>query len=546
MTDHLDDMPNRTAEHVGEEDSRRRFGDLFKDPHFLIREDIRNDYGVDLAVEALSDSGSPTNFRAHAQLKASTKDANSDDSFSYPVARTNLNYLLNHPGSFYVFYARDEDQLYFKTAEAVFQEREAEGPEWRAQASLTIRFSEILDEQAVRQLRQDIVTLNRYLRAFRLGLAAQSVPLDNKVTFDPATGTVRDLGAVIELLCDRGLAWVRSGKLAGVDGMLKQVSEADRTGDVWLVSAYANYSRGLVYDAANDADRAATLGLSSEDKCALASYVSATARFAQGHIDVEELERRLVGIERDYPTSVSALYSKLDRLQREGVRGGAQTVAEIDSLATDIRGRGDAFEAMSMQADTLHLQARYFAIQRRYMMLVGDYTIHRAVGVEQRMMPARAVAAQKLVQSLREVYQGFESIFERAKVFGDRRILAEALYAFELCKLQDRMQFEKTAPKDPRLDSQEAALTQASIERLGLAARLFEEANSPEQALRCRMLEVDVLWVAGRQDDARNQAVDIATIASRLGLGALASRAIEVVAGKSPLAAWDEIPPLDH
>lgn len=177
MTTHLDDLPERSDEHVGEDDSRRRFGDFFKDPYFLVRDESRNDYGVDLTIEALSGAGAPTNHRAHAQLKASRKDENKDGSFSYQVARTNLNYLLNHPGSFYVFYARDDDKLFYKTAEEELRERELAGSGWQSQQTLSIRFSQVLDESTVARLRDEVVTLNRYLRTFRLGLAAQAISL---------------------------------------------------------------------------------------------------------------------------------------------------------------------------------------------------------------------------------------------------------------------------------------------------------------------------------------------------------------------------------
>lgn len=73
---HLDDLPTRTAPHVGETESREAFRSSFKDPLFLLRNEDAQDYGVDYLVEAIADASHPTNVHFHAQLKASTKDDN--------------------------------------------------------------------------------------------------------------------------------------------------------------------------------------------------------------------------------------------------------------------------------------------------------------------------------------------------------------------------------------------------------------------------------------------------------------------------------------
>ncbi len=544
MSDHFDDLPQRPSEHVGEDESRQRVRDHFKDPYFIVRGESENDYGVDIVIEAINTAGSPTNFRAHAQLKASGTEPNQDGSYSYPIARTNLNYLLNHPSSVYLFLARDTGRLLYRTAESILEEREAAGPEWHTQKTLTVRFSDAVDEDAVRGLRDDIIRLNRYLRSFRTGLVTQAVSLESRVAFDPSTGTVTDLGAVTNLLAERGLALVAGGYHDAVGRMLAQLSEGDRTGDIWLVSAYLSYSRGLVYDAANDSDRARTMSLSTPDKSALADYVSATARFAQGHIDTAELEARLSKIEANQPTSVSALYSKMDRLQREVVRGDDATIAEIESVAESLRGRGASFEPMSIQADTLCLQERYFRVLRKYIELVTSSRVTYAMGLDGITLPVRAQQAERLVQEMFTILQAFKEIFQRAQA-SDPRLLAEAIYAFELCKLQERMFFEKTAPKDPNLAHQEKKMTEASVDRLRSAASLFEQASLPDAALRARMLEVDTLWAGGRRDEARQLAGNLAKVAAQLGLGGVAARAMDVFAGSSPLDAWDQIPAPD-
>jgi hypothetical protein len=99
MNDWSKNLPKRTNEHVKNDLARNKFRQLFTDPYFIIREETDNDYGVDIYIEALVNDGeSPTNIRAHVQLKSSNKDQNSKGSYSYSVSTSNLHYLLNNPG----------------------------------------------------------------------------------------------------------------------------------------------------------------------------------------------------------------------------------------------------------------------------------------------------------------------------------------------------------------------------------------------------------------------------------------------------------------
>ena len=50
-------LPQRTKEHVHSDLGVRKFYELFTDPWFIAREELRSDYGVDIVIEALTDSG---------------------------------------------------------------------------------------------------------------------------------------------------------------------------------------------------------------------------------------------------------------------------------------------------------------------------------------------------------------------------------------------------------------------------------------------------------------------------------------------------------
>lgn len=132
-------LPRRSIEHGNSDLGVRKFCELFTDPWFIVREESKNDYGVDLVIEALVDDGlHPTNIRCHVQIKSSNKKRNKDGSFSYSVAASNLNYLLNSPNSFYVFYSIAEDRLYYCSAENVYKN-------YKGNKNTTVRFAKILN-----------------------------------------------------------------------------------------------------------------------------------------------------------------------------------------------------------------------------------------------------------------------------------------------------------------------------------------------------------------------------------------------------------------
>jgi hypothetical protein len=144
--DPLDDLPGRTIEHVKNDIARLRFRQLFTDPFFIVREETDNDYGVDICIEALAGNGtSPTNIRAHVQLKSSSKKTNTDGTYSYSVSRRNLNYLLNSPGSFYAFYSTTNDLFFYHSADDVYHEYESLDRNWTNQGTITINFRDSLN-----------------------------------------------------------------------------------------------------------------------------------------------------------------------------------------------------------------------------------------------------------------------------------------------------------------------------------------------------------------------------------------------------------------
>ncbi len=86
--------------------------------------------------------GQATNVRVHVQLKGTKRALNADGSVSIAVERTNLNYMLMQPYSFYACYHLPTDSLRICLADGVLRQYEHDGRVWTEQQSVTISFKE--------------------------------------------------------------------------------------------------------------------------------------------------------------------------------------------------------------------------------------------------------------------------------------------------------------------------------------------------------------------------------------------------------------------
>jgi tetratricopeptide (TPR) repeat protein len=149
---HLNDLPKRSKARDIETQAKVSFENLIaRSKVFDIQGIDIHDNGTDYRIEVYENE-SATNARVDVQLKGTEAEANSDNTVSIPVSRSNLNYLLVHPYSFYVCYHLPTSRLLYRTAESVFTEYEHSEKHWTDQATLTVRFSEPLGEKELEKL----------------------------------------------------------------------------------------------------------------------------------------------------------------------------------------------------------------------------------------------------------------------------------------------------------------------------------------------------------------------------------------------------------
>lgn len=172
----FNDLPKRDRNHALEDETEAAFQALIaRGSDFVYQGGDRKDYGTDCQIEVVVD-GHPTNVRVHVQLKGTERALNADGSLSISVDRTNLNYLLAQPYSFYVAYYAPTKSLRVSFVEAVLRQYEHSGKNWAEQQTLTISFTDELTVEGLARLAELAVTGSRISRDRRV--AQTTAPLD--------------------------------------------------------------------------------------------------------------------------------------------------------------------------------------------------------------------------------------------------------------------------------------------------------------------------------------------------------------------------------
>ncbi|ABR91499.1 TPR-domain containing protein [Janthinobacterium sp. Marseille] len=149
---HFDQLPKRHKTHITENKAESAFQNLLSSSEdFVLQASDRKDYGTDYQIEVV-DRESVTNVRIHVQLKGTERDENADGTISVEIRRSNLNYLLMQPYSFFACYHAQTNTLRFCSADAVARRYEHSGQSWTQQQTLTVIFSELLTVRRLKSL----------------------------------------------------------------------------------------------------------------------------------------------------------------------------------------------------------------------------------------------------------------------------------------------------------------------------------------------------------------------------------------------------------
>ena len=180
---HFDDLPRRDKNHSIEDKAEAAFQNLISQSEDSIFQGTdRKDYGTDCQIEVVHQDQA-TNVRVHVQVKGTESALNTDGSVSTEISRTNLNYLLAQPHSFYVSYHVPSNSLRVSSVEEVLRQYEHSGRSWTQQNTLTVNSSELL-------------TVDRLKRSAALARANSASSRDRRI--EQVSAAVEDIPRVVK------------------------------------------------------------------------------------------------------------------------------------------------------------------------------------------------------------------------------------------------------------------------------------------------------------------------------------------------------------
>lgn len=180
-------LPISSRQETLETISRNQLALLFDPSVFELRAENQRDKGVDIIGE-IKQNGVYTNFRFAVQLKSTESvKKQRDNSISYPVEVSNLNYLLNFglPG-FYILYYYPANQFYIASVAEVYRSLLKKHTPDNLPKTYKVQFIQVLDQQQIDGI---------YKETFENGMLLKKLSVHMRIQADgdqPAKGFVID------------------------------------------------------------------------------------------------------------------------------------------------------------------------------------------------------------------------------------------------------------------------------------------------------------------------------------------------------------------
>ncbi len=125
---------------------------------FLVRQETKKDYGVDLRFELLLDKKYASNYKIDVQLKdvQEARKFNIDNTYSYQIKISTLNYLTNSINSLFIIYLEDNDIFLWDWCYNIREFVDKSCIDFYNQNSITYRFSKQLNERALNDIFNEV------------------------------------------------------------------------------------------------------------------------------------------------------------------------------------------------------------------------------------------------------------------------------------------------------------------------------------------------------------------------------------------------------
>lgn len=288
----LDDiqLPKGSPKEELEQLSKDKLRSLFDNSLFEIREETYRDKGLDLVIE-LKYKGFYTNFRFLVQLKSTdTKTPNSDNSYSWQIDTSNIQYLLNGGlPAYYICYVKSIDTFYFRQLNDFLYEISSKLNDWNSQNSHILRTINVLNNSSISQIYEDVKNRSQKTRELneKLQLAKKedksrkiSITSDYKIT---------DETSIVDLIEQIGFTIINEGRSNEVVVLSEKVSN-DITSPLFnLIVGIAHYYTSHLFDALSFFQKARRQKkVLPEDLCEHLEYFDTIVKYSTGYINEAE------------------------------------------------------------------------------------------------------------------------------------------------------------------------------------------------------------------------------------------------------------------
>ena len=476
----------------------------------LFRDERIEDYGVDGCFE-LKLRGGITNFRSQVQLKSTnTIQANQDGSISLSVATANLNYLLNGVAPIYLLYNAQTDQFWYTWARDQSSRLEVENKDWRAQGSVTLRFTTPLTKEALPAIYERVLSEGRFHREIHDTLAKATGSEPVVINIERSSLSITDPTQARDVLLASGTAIVAAGFPQEV---LRLAALLDTSAKVMarirLAVGYAHFTVGEHYTAIGNLRMAlgAPQGLSSRDRSFLTTIMDA-AEFHIGIIDRDTYQSRLETRARAR-VGIEALEAKQDSLYHQCVaeadpRIRASLAKELSDATARILNHEDADRGIKLDAKLVSLyvegmQANFamtekvFSAGIRSILFPGDLrTILRNLGDAR---TAEVEWEKRAQEALKEAYDLRHPVLLVQALTVSLQVRLGRLLAQRLEAIDQGVTYEIPAP-----------ISTAISTMLEETSALSELNGSVESRLRLRKIEAEFLDIQGDNEGAKRVA----------------------------------------
>jgi hypothetical protein len=481
---------------------------------FLIRDERFDDAGVDASLELLIDARY-TNMRAQVQLKGTdSTEHNADETVSLSVAISNLNYLLNGPSPLYILYIAPQRQLRYVWAHDERRRLDKENPEWMQQQTVTLRFKERLDGEALTGIRQRIMQEARLHRRLHetLGRAGASEPVI--VGVNPQTLASTDPHALADLLSRGGLSLISAGHGTEVLDAIGYLNPSEARGArLRLVRGYAEYTLSQYHAAFATLAQAAVQDaqLTSGDRQFLA-YLRDACAFQTGRIDRVEYHRRLAAW-AEQGGSTFALDYRLEQLrsamhEADDAASLAKVISRLRTFVSDIQTHTDMSETFRLHARLTLLYAEGRATTNETLRAMHQVKVRRSMGF--------SIALDE---------------YEHPLLLGEALLTWVKIMTARAMNGRWLRQSMGTLPMVTEEHESLIVVAQQAVD-------LYVQAGSLEGELRAKLILADVHMLCDQPEQARLLAQDVQPKAQAMEFTTIARWANDFLTGNTVWDAW--------